>query len=1067
MSISVKVVGIVKKLGPAAKFATRFLLNAYLPGSPAVIDLAGALIDCAVETAKGVYDYDNTRQPAASDKDLKQLEQIFDLMDTQMPHLMAQLARLETLPDVAAQVLEAALATDARCQDAARRLEELARRTDRQEQYLNKILAGQDDMRPLLQRTAGVADFVAEQRAAGFSLDVFATMLRDFQEGLRHFAQGRVDDAEKVFKRQADRLQDSVTVRVTLAAAQTAGNRFLDADSTLTQAVRLKPHDADLADLHRRVTARSRRTGGGATGAPPAKTIQPGDVLDGWLMEKMLGRGGWGMVMRATKGPRTAAIKVMHAELSRDPTFVDRFKKELMTLMRLDTHPNVITVSDFGYAGDMGCWYFVMPWIDGPTLEQYLRTNGPLPPDAAKEMFLSLADGLGQAHSKDIIHRDIKPDNILLANPDTPGGKPRPILVDFGLAALAGVPGYTQAAGYTALFAPPEQIRKGVADKRSDVFSLAATLYYALLFADEEHREPHLFRPKYVPEMYREVLFRSLDNDPTERPADAGAFRKLLSAGGVRPVAPPPPPPVFPDSPPPRPTPPRPGPTRAPSVDEYIVCPKGTGQYRTIGEALRAAPANARILVRPGRYTEGIKIERPVEIIGDGPREAIVVEPTDTDCVYMDTDRATVRGLTLRQRSGSKSRNFFAVDIPKGQLLLEDCDITSDSLACVGIHGTTADPLIRNCLIRDGKQSGIFAYDGAGGLIEDCEVTANTLAGVEIKSGATTTLRNCQIHDGKGSGVFINENGYATLEGCDIYSNTLAGIEIKKGGRPTLRECKLHDGKASGAFFNEDGSGTLERCEIYANALAGIEAKKNSTPTLTDCIVYDGKGSGLFIWDGASGLVENCDIFNNTLSGIQVKMGANPLVRGCRIHDGKQGGVYVFEKGLGRFEDCDIYANTLAGVEIAEGSNPTMRSCKVHDGKGSGVFIRGEAMGRIENCEIWGNTLAGVEVKETSNPVFRNCSIRDGKGTGVFVWSAGMATFEGCQIVGNQKAGIEIREGGRPTVRNCKINRNTYEAIWIHNKATATVENCDLTGNVRGAWDVEAGSTVTKRGNRE
>ena len=157
-------------------------------------------------------------------------------------------------------------------------------------------------------------------------------------------------------------------------------------------------------------------------------------------------------------------------------------------------------------------------------------------------MFTRLAEGLALAHSREVMHRDVKPANIMLRAPNRV-----PVLVDFGLASVGEGSGLTkvgQSAGYTPMFAAPEQLRSKPADFRSDVYCLAATLYYALNYDQPEHREPDRFDADRVPEELRAVLTRALHPWPERRYANAGEFRAGLEAPAVPP--PPPPPPVKP-----------------------------------------------------------------------------------------------------------------------------------------------------------------------------------------------------------------------------------------------------------------------------------------------------------------------------------------------------------------------------------------------------------------------------------------------------------------------------------------------------------------------------------------
>ncbi|MGH2367708.1 MAG: right-handed parallel beta-helix repeat-containing protein, partial [Chloroflexota bacterium] len=230
------------------------------------------------------------------------------------------------------------------------------------------------------------------------------------------------------------------------------------------------------------------------------------------------------------------------------------------------------------------------------------------------------------------------------------------------------------------------------------------------------------------------------------------------------------------------------------------VAQDGSADCTRIGDALARALPGTRILVQPGVYAEGLVLDKPVEIVGAGLDQRgertgagqVVVEATETSCLRMDTDYASVRGLVLRGRTGLENRTLFAVDVPQGQLVLEDCVITSDALACIAIRGQTANPVLRRCLIHDGKGSGVFVHHGGMGTLEDCAIFGNALAGVEIGTGGNPTLRRCQIMDGKQAGVYVSLGGAGTFEDCAISGNTGAGVEIGWQGNPVLRRCRVN-----------------------------------------------------------------------------------------------------------------------------------------------------------------------------------------------------------------------------------------------------------------------------------
>jgi parallel beta-helix repeat protein len=298
------------------------------------------------------------------------------------------------------------------------------------------------------------------------------------------------------------------------------------------------------------------------------------------------------------------------------------------------------------------------------------------------------------------------------------------------------------------------------------------------------------------------------------------------------------------------------------AVQTLVVSAMGRGHYRTISEAMEAAKEGAKILVKEGIYREGLVINKPVEIIGDGETSDIILEYSDGACILMQTDYAKVKGLTICGQAELKGKKYYAVDIPQGCLVLEDCDITSDSLSCIGIHGLTAKPTIRRCKIHDGKEMGIFVYQKGQGIVEDCDIFANTFSGVEIKEEGNPTIRRCKIHDNE-AGILVWQKGQGIVEDCDIFANTLAGVEIKEEGNPTIRHCKVHDGKQSGIYIWQKGQGIVEDCDIFANTYAGVEIKEEGNPMIQKCRINRNGYEAIWSHDNGRGTVENCDLTGN------------------------------------------------------------------------------------------------------------------------------------------------------------------------------------------------------------
>jgi F-box protein 11 len=248
-------------------------------------------------------------------------------------------------------------------------------------------------------------------------------------------------------------------------------------------------------------------------------------------------------------------------------------------------------------------------------------------------------------------------------------------------------------------------------------------------------------------------------------------------------------------------------------LSTVLVDQQGKGDYATITEALKAVKAGGKIVVRPGLYKEGIVIDKPVEIIGDGDRNDIVIEATGKHTVVFQADSGRLANLTLRQAGGG---DWYGIDITQGRLALEDCDISSQSRAGVAIHGS-ANPTMRRNRIHDGELAGVSVFADGKGTLEDNEIFANAFAGVAITTGGNPTLRRNRIHDGKSDGVFVYKDGKGTLEDNEIFANALAGVAIMTGGNPTLRSNRITKNGWEGIRVYSKGGGTFEDNDLRGN----------------------------------------------------------------------------------------------------------------------------------------------------------------------------------------------------------------------------------------------------------
>ena len=267
-----------------------------------------------------------------------------------------------------------------------------------------------------------------------------------------------------------------------------------------------------------------------------------GELIDNrYLLKRQIASGGMATIYAGidTRLDRPVAVKVMHAHLANDEAFVSRFIKEAKATAAL-SHPNIVSIQDQGWnEGGPPAVFLVMELVEGSTLRDFLNENGPMSVEQTIQFITPVLSALAAAHLMGIIHRDVKPENILISKDG------RIKVADFGLARNMTMAQTMTAESSVVLgsisYLSPEQVQRGIADARSDVYAIGIVLFEMLLgkkpydgetliqiaYRHVNDRIPNVREFKSdIPEMIADLIFQATAPNPDQRPKDA---EQLLS----------------------------------------------------------------------------------------------------------------------------------------------------------------------------------------------------------------------------------------------------------------------------------------------------------------------------------------------------------------------------------------------------------------------------------------------------------------------------------------------------------------------------------------------------------
>ncbi|MFE5023392.1 right-handed parallel beta-helix repeat-containing protein [Streptomyces sp. NPDC056656] len=523
----------------------------------------------------------------------------------------------------------------------------------------------------------------------------------------------------------------------------------------------------------------------------------------------------------------------------------------------------------------------------------------------------------------------------------------------------------------------------------------------------------------------------------------------------------------------------------------------GSGEYRTIKEALSRARTGAVISVQPGRYVENLLVTTQVTIVADGPKGSVEIAPRRDTAITLAAEAVMLTDLLLR---GGES-DVPVVHAARGQLALQDCEVVGKGWTAVsasdtgslalrdcritnpdgaGIVVTSAQPSavedsviehlgtsavvvvdqgrlsVRGCRLRDARGNGILANGEARGSIENSEISSTDKPAVALEGSSSVTVQDVTV-TGVTVGVYVTSTSRTVLENVQVTDTTGHGMVVAAGADPVLRRCGTADTRGSGLLVTGKSRGTYEDCVFRTSAQAAVRVAESSSPVLTGTTVRDTEGVAVLLVDESVAEIDRLDVLDAGGHGISVRSGANPLLRRVRINGTKGFGIEVAEDGRGRLEHCEVENTGSAALRIEGHGNPHVGNTAIRGSKQAGVSVGSLGRGSLRDCEISGTGTEGVSVEDGGELSMTRVSVKEAGAHGILVAAGARAALNSCGFADSTGDGIRVDSAEQVNVTSCAVRGNRGAGLR-HSRPGPRLSVDGLVSTGNGAADIWEGA---------
>ncbi|MFB9909053.1 right-handed parallel beta-helix repeat-containing protein [Allokutzneria oryzae] len=459
--------------------------------------------------------------------------------------------------------------------------------------------------------------------------------------------------------------------------------------------------------------------------------------------------------------------------------------------------------------------------------------------------------------------------------------------------------------------------------------------------------------------------------------------------------------------------------------------------YRTIGDAVAAAPEGALITVWPGRYEENLVLSRTVTIRAHGGPGTVTLGSWQGSAVVSGAAGAKLDGLTIHGGDG----DLPAVDVHNGQLTLDGCEITTRGWTAV-LARESGSVAMRECRVTNPGGAGVMSTSSSPGVVEDCVIEELKTSAIVLAERGNLVVRRSVLRNGDGNGVYATGHAVGRVEDCEIYAVGKPAVALADDSGPSLLRVRVRDCADAGFHLTTRTRTTVRDCSVTGVAGTGMVVGDGADPLVTSLRVTRAEAGGIRVGGRSRGVFENCEITDCGGAGVAVGGASRPDFRHTTVRDGH--GVVLAEGSTAEFDRLDVLDVRGPAVEVHSEARPVLRKLLVSGCGGDAVRVGGRAQGRFDQVEIVDAGGAGVRVDEGAAPTFGEVRTTRTAGPGVHVADGSVALRDsvlaeteepGAVVEPNGElalvrvevkdcggAGVRVDEGGRLRLEHCRVN---------------------------------------------